>query len=268
MKYDNERRFIIETVKEVGENILKRGFETSDFSAYVKHGNDIVTSCDLEAEQYIVSRIASSFPGDQVISEEMHFENSLGRERTWVLDPLDGTKNFSRGIPLFGIQMAFIERAQAVVSAIYLPIQDELYHAVRGKGAYCNGQRIHVASIIDSASAVVSFGDFSRRKEAERIRDTQVEVISHLAHSVNKLKMFGASSIDLSFLSAGRSDAHIMFTKNYWDILPGYLLAIEAGAYTNYHESHRMENILFAATKELYEKLLILVDSGHTTEVS
>lgn len=176
--------------------------------------------------------------------------------RTWIIDPIDGTVNFSRGLNLFGIQIALVENKEPVFSCIYLPFNNEMYLASKGEGTFLNGERIYTSQVDAMFDSIVTFGDFSTRKNATDTRRKQIEVVSNIYDKVKKFKMFGASCIDFTSLAASRTDVHIVFTRNLWDLLPGYLLAIEAGAVSNYDFNNPEEFVLIAANPVLMDKVM------------
>ena len=221
--YGEELKFISETIidaykKCVEENISIAAEDKSEF--------DLVTKLDYSIEQFIINAIKQKYPFDRIHSEEYNPKTVI-KQRTWTIDPIDGTVNMSLGMPLFGIQCSLIVNDEPVLGSIYLPKFDELYTAVKGNGAYLNGKRIFVKER-DVVHSVLSFGDYphSRKNEAE----VQHNMINILKNSVSKIRMFGAASIDFAFLAAGRTSGLVIFTKNKWDITPGFVICKEAGA--------------------------------------
>ena len=187
---------------------------------------DVVTDSDVRTERFVLDRIAEEFPGDSVISEETH-PDALEGERCWVLDPIDGTMNYARGIPFFGMQAAFMEDGVPRMSCIYLPVFDEMFVATDG-GALLNGRPIRTADPRPLRQCLLSTGDFSRR--AVEYRTGQANLMSRCYDDVGRFKMFGASFVDYSYLACGRTDVHIRFLNKKWDYIPGMYLAVKAGA--------------------------------------
>ncbi len=218
---------------------------------------DVVTNNDYKIEEYLIRTIESNFSKDNILSEETN-SNTLIQERTWTIDPIDGTYNMSRKSPLFGIQCALYKDDEIVFSIVYLPMLNELYHAEKGCGSYLNGKKITVIQN-DLEHSAVSFGDFPHK----RIADFQDEhrIMSNLSASIAKVRMFGSACIDFVYLASGRTDGTIIFTKNKWDIAPGILIASEAGAIIRslddeYFEGSRV--VIATATNDLYN---CIVDS-------
>ena len=187
---------------------------------------DVVTDSDVRTEEFVLSRIAEEFPGDSVISEETHPDAGEG-ERCWVLDPIDGTMNYTRGIPFFGMQAAFLEDGVPTMACIYLPVFDEMFVATE-EGAYLNGRPIRPAAPRPLRECILSTGDFSRRSVEFRVG--QANLMSRCYDDVGRFKMFGASCVDYAYLACGRTDVHVRFLNKKWDYLPGMYLAVRAGA--------------------------------------
>ena len=211
------------------ENTLKTAyarFADGELNVSEKAEFDIVTNIDLAIERYFREELAKNFPGDLVLGEEYSSEITL-QNRTWILDPIDGTFNFSVGSQLFGLQAALWDCGDLVVSAIYLPKLGEYYHAEKNQGAFLNGEKIHVSSRLPK-NAILSFGDLphARRMDTE----DELVMIRKAQDTVAKIRMFGAASIDFTQLASGKSEGTILFTRNKWDIAPGLLLSKEAGA--------------------------------------
>ncbi len=204
--------------------------------AYLAHGNfsrvsdkapfDQVTDADEAIEAFLLRRIRTHFPQDAVLSEESASHTAI-RGRTWTVDPIDGTANFCKGLPLYAVQCALFDGGVPVMSAIWFPVFNECYTAIRGQGAYCNGQKLRVMAS-GPQRAVVSFGDYPHQRPDDF--DDQHRMVRRLSSQVAKLRMFGSAAVDFAALASGALDATVLFTKNQWDLAPGILLASEAGA--------------------------------------
>jgi len=187
---------------------------------------DVVTGSDLLAEESIIADIRKEFPDDTIISEETNPDDEVS-ERCWTLDPIDGTMNYSRGIPFFGIQGCFMINGEPKASAIYLPVFDEMFTATE-EGAFLNGRPIHTSEARPLKQCLVSTGDFSRR--SQQFRDAQAVIFHDCYGDLARFKVFGASSVDYTYLAAGRVDVHIRFLNKIWDFKPGMHIAEKAGA--------------------------------------
>ena len=201
---------------------------------------DVVTGSDVLAEECIIGRIRAAFPMDTVISEETN-PDAANSGRAWAIDPIDGTMNYTRGIPLFGIQAVFMEDGVPRASVIYLPAYRELFEA-SDEGAFLNGRPIHTAEPRPLRKCIMSTGDFSRRSQV--FREAQAVIFHDCYDDIARFKVLGAACTDFAYLACGRTDLHIRFVNRIWDFMPGLFLAVTAGAVYD---------------KELYEKHRILV---------
>ncbi len=216
-----ELDFLKRMVKEAYENCCDGNVVVSAKAAF-----DVVTNVDHAIERYFAKELEKEFPGDHLLGEE--FSSDLGlSDRTWILDPIDGTYNFSIGACHFGVQAAFFDKGQLQASAIYFPVLNELYTAERGKGAFCNGKKISVSSR-EPKDAIISFGDPSHLREGEA--DIEWKMMQSAFGSIARYRMYGASCVDFSYLASGKTEGTVLITRNKWDLAPGLLLAKEAGA--------------------------------------
>jgi len=222
--YNQYLLFAIELAKEAGELILPHSGNPGRQT--MKSEKDFVTEIDLKAENYIIQRIREQYPNHQIFSEEIGSIEGT-EEFRWVIDPIDGTVNYSVGLPFYGISIALTYRDEPIVAAISLPALGETFWAAKGEGAFQDGKRIKVRDV-DLSEAFISFGDFARdgNKETniERLR-----VLNSLVNKVYRIRMVGSAAISLAYIAAGRLDAAIYLRPNHYDIAAGQLLVSEAG---------------------------------------
>lgn len=201
-------------------------FGREDVEVSAKAKFDVVTNVDKAIELYFAEEMKKAFPDDRMLGEE--FSASLEPSgRTWILDPIDGTYNFSIGSRLFGVQAAFMDGDEILASVLFLPEFNELYEASLGGGAYCNGKRLSVSQrkVEDS---IVSFGDLPHARPDDAAE--QGRMMQKAYSSIARLRMYGAACIDFANLASGKTEGVVLFTRNKWDLCPGLLLAKEAGA--------------------------------------
>lgn len=220
-----ELKFAKRLIEEIKEKYLN-GKEISNKKIMDKGYMDVVTNLDQEIEQYTVKRINEEFPEDNILGEE--FGGELGG-RAWVIDPIDGTCNFACDSPIYGFQMAFTDGGEVKMGIIYLPAFDELYHAVKGGGAFVNGKQYKIPeNNIQIEHALINTGD-TPKKNPEWF-SLQTEAVLKLDKRALRIRCFGAACHEFVYLSKNNVQAYILYCRNAWDILPGYLLASEAGA--------------------------------------
>ena len=187
---------------------------------------DVVTNVDKAIELFFAEKLRNEFPEDQLLGEEFSSDvEATGR--TWILDPIDGTYNFSIGSRLFGLQAALMEQGEIIASVIYLPKFGEIYEATKGGGAYCNGKRLAVSDR-EVSKSIVSFGDLPHPRPHDA--EEQGRMMQNAYRSIARLRMYGAACVDFANLASGKTEGVVLFTKNKWDLCPGLLLAKEAGA--------------------------------------
>lgn len=193
---------------------IRRGFS-------MKGPQDFLTETDTASEAHIRSAIAAHFPGDGFLGEEGGGNVS---DKTWVVDPIDGTANFARGIPHFCISIAYVENAQIQIGAIYNPAQDELYLARRSAGATLNGKEIRISPTSTFDAASVELGWSGRVANEIYLR-----TIGDLLALGTNVRRSGSGAMALAYVADGRSDAYIELHMNSWDCAAGLLLVEEAG---------------------------------------
>lgn len=251
----NEVRLLVEGwARQVGE-IQLRYFRSDDLEIATKYNDfDVVTRADKESEALIISKINETFPDHDILAEESG-EYSRRSSWRWVVDPLDGTTNFSQGLPLFCVSIALEHDGEPVVGVVYAPYLNEMFSAVKGAGATLNGCPIHCSKKTSLNMAVVSTGLPVDKKEN---RDNNLSAISKVGVEVRGLRRLGSAAIDLCYTGAGLLDGYWELALHRWDISAGSLIASEAGATVGYFRPDRPYSIL-AATPALYPELLALI---------
>ncbi len=216
--YAKERDVAVRAARDAGA-IIRRYYEGT-VQAYEKRPDNPVTAADLEANACIRALVAANFPDDGWLSEETADSTErLSRRRAWVVDPLDGTKEFIQHIPEFCVCIALVEAGRPVVAVEYNPAADKLYVAVRGQGTTVNGAPGRVTSQCHVADAIVM---------ASRSEDKRGEWDPFKSRM--RVQLTGSVAFKLAELSAGSGDATFTLTpKNEWDICAGTLLVEEAG---------------------------------------
>ncbi len=212
-------RELAERAARVAGAIVSRWYERGGGVAE-KGPDNPVTGADLEANACIRALVAAAFPDDGWLSEETADSTErLRKRRVWVVDPLDGTKEFIQHIPEFCVSIALVEDARPVVAVEYNPVADRLYAAVRGQGTTVNGAPAHVSRTARVPDALV----LASRSEDQR---GEWDAFKGLV----RVKLTGSVAYKLAELAAGAGDATFTLTpKNEWDICAGSLLVEEAG---------------------------------------
>ncbi|RUR36534.1 inositol monophosphatase family protein [Vreelandella populi] len=201
-------------------------FETRKPGLYTLKGHqDFLTEADTFIEQEIQDAIQQHFPIDAFLGEESG--GQVNGNAIWVVDPIDGTANYARGIPHFCVCIAFIDRGKTQLGAIFNPCTDELYFTQRGKGAYKNAEAIHVAATHDFTTATIEMG-WSTRTELQTYLNAQAALLSHGAN----VRRGASGALALAWVAEGRIDGYLEHHMHPWDSLAGLLLVREAGGVT------------------------------------
>ena len=216
--------FILTTIKSAGDMVMQlRGevFETS-----FKGGNprDIVTSVDIKVNDFLVGEIKKTFPEHGVYSEEGGGSSSAN-EYQWAIDPIDGSANFSRGIPHFAVCIGLLQDGIPVAGAVYNPVTQELFSFKKGAGAFLNGKLIHVSGIVELSKA----GTFLHAGRKKEVWDWGGESYKKLLAHAHKTSNYGGSALDVCFIAAGRIEAVIYGILSTIDIAAAFGILAEAG---------------------------------------
>jgi myo-inositol-1(or 4)-monophosphatase len=208
---------------------LKRDFgEVEKLQVSLKGPANFVSAADRRAEETLRQELTKARPGYGFLGEEGGNHEGTDKSHTWIVDPLDGTTNFLHGIPQFAISIALKRDADIIAGVIYNPILDELFTAERGKGAFFNERRIRVATRKRLADSVITCGlPHMGRGDLALFR----QEIAAVQEKVAGLRRFGAASLDLAWVAAGRLDAYWERDLSPWDMAAGMVIVREAGGF-------------------------------------
>ena len=185
---------------------------------------DIVTDVDLEAERIILDLVRLEYPDFSILSEESN-PIETGSPFTWVIDPIDGTRNFAEGIPHFCVVVALAKGSDMVMGVTYDPIKEEVFTAQLGQGAHINGEPISVSTREEIPDCVLGFDlGYVDEKAA-----TALDMIRHLWPGFQTMRLMGSSALGMAYAAAGRVDLYFHHSLSPWDSACGLLLAREAG---------------------------------------
>lgn len=219
---------------------------------------DLVTRADAAAEQIIVDGIGSERPDDAIVGEEgTSRDGTTGI--TWQVDPIDGTTNFVYGLRAWSVSIAVATEHHTEVGVVYNPVNDELYTALRGGGAFLNGRPVEVNHQSDLALSLIGTG-FSPHSGIRRV---QADIATSVLPRIRDYRRFGSAALDLCAVACGRIDGFYETGLNIWDYAAGKLMIEEAGGIcrllpaNNHHGEW-----LVAAPPELVDPLQDLVDKA------
>jgi myo-inositol-1(or 4)-monophosphatase len=214
----------IEAARAAGGLILHHFRQPQEI--HMKGPQDVVTQVDIDAEDIIIGTIREAFPGDEFLGEEGHAPRP-GAERLWVIDPLDGTRNYTAGIPFFCVSIALSVKGEAVLGAIYDPIRGEIFSAVAGQGTCLNGQRIHFTPKVSLEQAMVHVGFLPAQSASNP--ELSLPILQRLRPSITVMRNMGSAALSLAYVACGRLDIAYQDRLSPWDVLAGALLIEEAG---------------------------------------
>jgi myo-inositol-1(or 4)-monophosphatase len=206
----------------------RRRFIDGSFTVGFKSRQDYLTEVDGETEAFIAERLLQIFPTDGFIGEESKARPAGEGGAAWVVDPIDGTANFARGVPHFCISIACVAGARVEVGVIYDPLRDELFAGRRGGGARLNGALIHASDINSLADSAIEVG-WNLRASADQFVDLLRRIVVTGAAPFRT----GSGALALAYVAAGRRDGFVERHINAWDCLAGILLVREAGGYVS-----------------------------------
>ena len=219
---------LLECVRMGGE-VLRGYFGKLVHPRQKEAASSVVCDADLDSEKRILRHIQARFPGHNTIAEESG-RVWRGSEYTWVIDPLDGTSNFVSGLPWFGVQIALLRGTEPIVGAMYLPLEDTLYYAEAGHGAYRNGRKVRVTAEPDLQRVLCAFGFDPAPVRRSR---QSVELLFRVAAAVRNTRTTN-SLVDFCYTVDGRFGGCINLKTKIWDIAPVALILPEAGGkFTN-----------------------------------
>lgn len=212
-----------EIATEAGE-LAARFFRSETIGTREKGSRDVVTAGDLASEELLRNRLAEAFPTDGIVGEEgTSVDSSSGRR--WYLDPIDGTLNFSRGLPIWCVSLALFDEHGPLLGVIRDPLRGDTFRAARGHGADLNGKRLVTSGLADLDQAVVHVTvDFNEDSMRAGLVD-----IGNLAPRILRSRNIGSAALALAYVAAGHFDAMVHRYAHTWDYGAGVLLIREAG---------------------------------------
>lgn len=219
--------------------------------------HDVVTEVDKACEALLIEKISQAYPTHSILGEETGLHYHEGSEWEWVVDPLDGTNNYSQGLPIFCVSIGVRYRGVTQVGVVFAPKQDELFTAVRGEGAQWNGRQIHVSRKHDLGECVLATG-FPYDKGTVSSADNNLDNVCRLLPQLRGLRRMGSAAYDLCCVAAGLMDGYWEINIKPWDACAGCLIVEEAGGIVRSFREDRNISIV-AANETLAQTLLSIV---------
>lgn len=215
----------VKAARQAGQVIMQYRDRIDELDITEKEKNDFVTEIDRRSESIIIDTIHKAYPNHSILAEE---SGKINREDSvvWIIDPLDGTRNYVHGFPQFCVSIAVMEKNQLQHGVVYDPILDEIYMASRGSGARLNDRRMRVSKRIALDACLIATGFPFRKQDMIKPYLVGLEAVLTRAGGIRRA---GSAALDLAYVAAGRLDGFWEFGLSPWDVAAGALLVIEAG---------------------------------------
>lgn len=218
----------LRAARKAGELIVRASDDLERINVRAKNANDFVSDIDEQAEQEIIRHLRRAYPDHAVLGEESGRDGPVDAEYLWVIDPLDGTTNFLRGIPHYAVSIACLHQGRLEHGVIVDPVRREEFIASRGRGAQLNGRRMRVSKLSGLEGALLGTGIPFKGHQDQHLAPYAQSMAALAAQSAG-IRRAGAASLDLAYVAAGRLDGFWELGLSIWDMAAGALMVREAG---------------------------------------
>ncbi|MDO4172495.1 MAG: inositol monophosphatase family protein [Prevotellaceae bacterium] len=248
---------LVSVVKEASSLMITDHFDISQKGGY----SNIVTSSDLAVQDFLCERLSQLLPGSDFLCEEKQVHD-VSHEYTWVIDPIDGTANYSRGIDQCAICVGLKHRDSMLMGVVYVPRTGEMFSAERGCGAFLNGKRIYVSERpFEDAIICTAFSVYHKENT-----DVCSEIVREVFMQCNDFRRFGACAPELCYMAMGRCELYFEYQLCPWDFAAASLIVTEAGGVITDVEGKPLtctepKGVIAANTRQNHERLLGIVQS-------
>lgn len=218
---DDRLEAAIPVIRQAGRLALDHFNDRGALTIEHKGRQDLVSIADRSVEDLIRGELARLYPGEAVLGEE---GGGVEAARIWVIDPIDGTFNFLRGMPCWGVVIAYVVNGRTVIGLTYDPVHDELWTARRGGGAFRNGEPVRVSGAQDSNTACLAL-----TYSFKQAREDYVALVDRAIARGFEHRRMGSTAVQLGWVADGRCDGLVTLYCRSWDVLAGLILVEEAG---------------------------------------
>jgi len=226
---DRRLAFAIDAARRMGALALMYAAHPERMGVQVKGIQDVVTVADRAVEEALRAEVARAFPGDALLGEEGGMSAGFdGHAPLWVVDPIDGTANFARRVPMWCVSIGLVHEGRPVAGVIHAPVLDELHAAARGRGATMNGKPIRASAVDDPRHARIGLGFSYRRPHALHLASIDRLLTAHCEYS-----RLGSGALGMAHVADGRFEGYFEPHINAWDVAAGIVIVREAGGFTN-----------------------------------
>ncbi len=268
----------LEVLLEVAVRAAERGAEilrsyygkggsgpAGDLRVEEKARNDYVSRADRESEEVIIETILDAFPSHRLLAEESGAKPSAKSDFEWIIDPLDGTTNFLRGVPYFCVSIACLFSGKGTVGVVLDPLREDFFTSMVGRGAQRNGESLHIESDVGLAGAFLATGFPFKAHPA---LESYLGIFRDAFLEARGIRRCGAAALDLAYTAAGVYDGFFEFCLSPWDLAAGCLLIEEAGGVVSDldgGDSYLERGSVLAGPATLHREMLEVV-GRHTSE--
>ena len=256
----NFLQFALELAKEAGKTQLRY---FGNISSVIKKSSniDLVTNADIKSEEIIISRIKEKYPDHSIVTEES--DNILeSSEYTWIVDPLDGTTNFTHNLPIFAVSIALKKSNEIICGVVYNPAADKCFYAEKDKGAFLNGVTIYPTKSESLSDSLLATGFPYLHDEKY---DLSFTIFKDFYDCTRGLRRLGAAALDLCFVAMGRFDGFYEFELNSWDIAAGSLIVREAGGLVTDWDGKELPlngKRILASNKKIHKEMMRILTNN------
>jgi myo-inositol-1(or 4)-monophosphatase len=247
-KYQSELKVAFKAVQLAGEYLVKNQQAAQTEINKDNHKN-YATLQDLKSDEILISTINEKFPKDFILSEESSRGDFLQHERMWIIDPIDGTRNYANGLPYYAVVVALYEKGEVQFGVVYAPAyNNEVYYAIKGQGAYYNHQRISMLNPKNElADSIIATG-FAYFK-GKALRDALQGYEKVLENSTDVVR-FGSAALDICHVATGKFGGYYEKGLKPWDVAASLLILEEIGGYASQYDGSDID--IFAKANEKF----------------
>ncbi|MDR3559844.1 MAG: inositol monophosphatase family protein [Negativicutes bacterium] len=258
---------LVETLARVKEIVFsvgkmqKENLGRSNLKIEAKSSSiDLVTEIDKKSEEAIVDFIRRHYPSHAILAEESGRTADVS-EYLWIIDPIDGTTNYAQGLPIFAISVALQYREETVLGVVYCPVTEQLFTAIRGQGAYLNGEKIHVSGkqkLIDCVLATGFPYDIAQNPA------NNIDYFSAIVLKARAVRRIGSAAYDVCCVAAGKFDGYWELKVSLWDVAAAMLMVEEAGGQIIHFRQDRGISIIAGSATicEMVHREIKIVDTA------
>ncbi len=254
---NDKKGFLVEAeqiAREAGE-VLKKHWGKLSKIIQKQFYWDLVTEADMESEQLVISKIQARFPEHQIHSEEAGLKDAESKDFMWLIDPLDGTTNYTHQYPMVAVSIGLLYRKEPVIGVVYNPILEEMFKAADGLGAFFNEKPMKASAVESLNKSLLATGFAYDRKETS---DNNYAEFCHMTNISQGVRRGGAASLDLAYVAAGRLDGYWERGLKPWDVAAGIVLVREAGGQVTSYENGPIDltsGRILATNQRIHEAL-------------